>query len=151
LLLKGEYQESLKLVGEWRIMNQTDPISDMLTRIRNAIIAERDTVEIPYSNLKANIARLLKREGFIRDYVSEGRGVKKNLQMYLKYTPERTSVIRGLKRVSRPGCRRYINAAEIKPVMSGTGVAIITTSRGLLTDHEARKLKVGGEWLCTIW
>ncbi len=132
-------------------MNQTDPIADMLTRIRNAIMASLDTTDVPYSAIKANIARLLKREGFIKDYVSEGKGVKKNIRIYLKYTPEGTSVIRGLKRVSKPGCRRYISASEIKPVMSGTGMAIITTSRGLLTDREARKMKLGGEWLCTIW
>ncbi len=154
LHLKDKFQELLKLVGKWRTMSQTDPIADMLIRIKNAIMADLDTVEMPYSTIKANIARILKREGFIRDFVSEvpeGRGVKKNLRIYLKYTPDHTSVIRGVERISKPGCRRYISASEIRPVMSGTGIAILTTSKGLLTDREARKLKIGGEWLCTIW
>ncbi len=132
-------------------MNQTDPISDMLTRVRNANAARLEVVELPHSKLKASVARLLKREGFIRDYVAEGGATHRVLRLYLKFTPAREPVIRGLRRVSRPGLRRYVRVDEMSPIMRGTGVAVISTSRGLLTDQEVRRMGVGGEWLLTVW
>lgn len=132
-------------------MNLTDPIGDMLTRIRNASRVKAEVVEMPHSSLKNNLARVLKREGFIHDYTAESGGAKKRLRLYLKYDAARDSVVRGLKRVSKPGLRRYVSYKDLKPVLSGTGLAIISTSRGLLTDREARKQRLGGEWLCTIW
>ena len=134
-------------------MSQIDSISDMLTRIRNANMTKADMVEMPYSILKNAIARTLKREGFIIDYTSEGRGVEKILRLYLKFVSgkERKPVIRGLRRVSKPGLRRYVSVSDVSSVLRGTGIAIISTSIGILTDREARKLNVGGELLCTIW
>ena len=132
-------------------MNQTDPIGDMLTRIRNASQAQLEIVEMPFSAMKGAVARILKREGFIRDLTTEGGPVKKTLRMYLKYGANREPVIRGVRRVSKPGCRRYVSFRDLRPVMRGTGVAIVSTSRGLLADQEVRKYRVGGEWLCNIW
>lgn len=132
-------------------MNQTDPIGDMLTRLRNANAAKAAVVELPYSRIKDNIARILKREGFIQDYTAEGGGAGKVLRLYIKFGPGRESVIRGLKRVSKPGLRRYVRAADLRPVKNGTGLSIVSTSRGLLTDHEVRQQNAGGELLCTIW
>lgn len=134
-------------------MNQSDPIGDMLTRIRNGTLAHLDAIEMPHSNLKAHVARLLKREGFIRDYTSEASGVRKTLRVYLKYAPGRgrESVIRGVRRVSRPGLRHYVAATDMRAVRRGTGIAIVSTSRGLLTDHEARQARVGGELMCLVW
>ncbi|MDD5677816.1 MAG: 30S ribosomal protein S8 [Kiritimatiellae bacterium] len=132
-------------------MNQTDPIGDMLTRLRNATMARADSVELPYSRMKDSIARILKREGFIQDYTAEGGGHDKILRLYVKFGPGHESVIRGLRRVSKPGLRRYIGADALQPIKSGTGVAIVSTSRGLMTDREARQQNTGGEWLCTIW
>ncbi len=132
-------------------MNQTDPVGDMLTRIRNASMAKLEVANIPFSRLKAAVAAILKREGFIRDFTSEGGPVGKRLRVYLKYGADREPVIRGLQRVSRPGLRRYVSFRDLRPVLSGTGVAILSTPRGLLTDREARKYRVGGEWLCRVW
>lgn len=132
-------------------MNQTDPIGDMLTRLRNANMARADVVELPHSRIKENIARIFKREGFIRDYTAEGGGTAKVLRMYIKFGPGRESVIRGLKRVSKPGLRRYVSAEGLRPIKNGTGIAIVSTSRGLMSDREARQQNAGGEWLCTIW
>jgi len=132
-------------------MNQTDPIGDMLTRLRNANMAGADAVEMPYSRIKDGIARILKREGFIRDYIAEGGVPDKVLRLYIKLGPGREAVIRGLKRISKPGLRRYISADALRPIKSGTGIAIVSTSRGLMTDREARQHNTGGEWLCTIW
>lgn len=132
-------------------MNQTDPIGDMLTRLRNAIMARAEAVELPYSRIKDNMARLLKREGFIQDYTAEGGGSSKVLRLYMKFGPGHESVIRGLRRVSKPGLRRYVRATTLRPIKSGTGIAIVSTSRGLMTDREARQQNTGGEWLCTIW
>ncbi len=132
-------------------MNQTDPISDMLTRIRNAAMAESAVVQMPHSALKQAIARILKREGFIQDYVTEGGPVKKQLRIYLKYEANRVPVIRGLRRISKPGLRRYISPRQMRSVKSGTGLAIISTSQGLMTDREVRKHNIGGEWLCIVW
>lgn len=132
-------------------MSQTDPISDMLTRIRNASAARLEVVEIPYSKIKASIARVLKREGFIRDYAAEGGPTRRVLRLYLKFTASREPVIRGLRRISRPGLRRYVGVDEIKPVMRGIGLGVVSTSRGILTDREVRSTGVGGEWLLTVW
>ncbi len=132
-------------------MNQTDPIADMLTRIRNANAARLESVELPHSKMKASVARILKREGFIRDYVAEGGGARRVLRLYLKYTAEREPVIRGLRRVSRPGWRRYVKVGGLPPIMRGAGLAMVSTSRGLLTDREVRSMGVGGEWLLTVW
>lgn len=132
-------------------MNPTDSIGDMLTRIRNASMAKLEVVRVPFSVLKSSVARILKREGFVRDFAAEGGPVKKTLLIYLKYSPKREPVIRGLRRVSKPGRRRYISYRDMRSVMSGTGMAIVSTSRGLFTDQEVRKYRVGGEWLCMIW
>jgi small subunit ribosomal protein S8 len=127
----------------------SDPISDMLTRIRNAGAAQLPTVELPHSRIKENVARLLQSEGYITDVAVEG-GTKKKLKMRLKFNGKK-SVIEGLKRVSKPGLRRYVGATEIPRVRGGLGVAIVSTSEGLLTDQQARKKNLGGELLCYIW
>ena len=132
-------------------MSVSDPISDMLTRIRNAGRAGLDTTEMPHSKLKGEIARILKKEGFIADYVAEGLAGKKQLRVYLKYTSDRTPVIRGLRRISKPGLRRYAGVAKAPRVIGGMGIAIISTSRGLMTDREMRHGRVGGEVLCYVW
>ncbi len=132
-------------------MNLSDPIADLLTRIRNAHMAGLDKVQVPHSNLKGEIVRLLKQEGYLREYVTEAQDGKRILQCYLKYGPDRRPVIQGLLRVSRPGLRRYVSAAELPRVRGGMGMAIISTSRGLCTDREARQRGVGGEVLCYVW
>ena len=132
-------------------MSWSDPIADMLTRVRNAQKAAHETVEMPFSRLKGEVAGVLKREGFIADYAIEGGPVKKSLKLILKYTEEREPVIRGLKRESRPGLRHYVAAAKVPRVLGGQGVAVLSTSAGVLTDQEARGRGVGGEVLCTIW
>ena len=128
----------------------TDPIADMLTRIRNAQNVHHPEVMVPASKLKASIARILKREGYIRDFALEGTGAKKTLRLQLKYAGQ-TPVILGLSRMSRPGCRRYIGAKEKPRVRVGMSLVVLSTSRGLLTAVEARKANVGGEMLCCIW
>ena len=131
---------------------QTDPISDMLTRIRNAAKARHARVELPSSKLKVEIARVLKEEGYISTYkiVDDGK-TRKALRVFLKYSPDKRSVITDLKRVSRPGSRRYVGAQEIRAVVGGLGISIITTPRGVMTGRAARKGRVGGEVLCEIW
>ena len=128
-------------------MGNTDPIADMLTRIRNANRVHKSYVDIPLSKLKAEIARLLKSEGFIRGYKVTGN----NLRIYLKYTPEGTRIITDLQRVSKSGCRIYKQRNSIPQVLGGLGVAILSTSKGILTDKESRSVGVGGEVLCYIW
>ena len=132
-------------------MSLSDPIADMLTRIRNASRAGLEVVEMPRSNMKSEIAKILKREGYILDYTTEGQGGKKTLRLYLKYLSEDEPVIQGLKRASRPGLRRYVGADNMPKVLGGMGVAILSTSKGLLTARQARKDKVGGEVLCYVW
>jgi len=122
----------------------------MLTRIRNAHRAELDVVEMPYSKLKGEITRVLKKEGFVNDYVVEG-GTRKVLRIYLKYSEDRKPAISGLQRESRPGLRRYTNAQEVPKVLGGLGVAILTTSAGVMTAKTARQDNVGGEVLCSVW
>lgn len=123
----------------------------MLTRIRNANMIRDTTVEIPYSKIKATIARILKREGFINDFTAEGGGSHKLLRLFLKYAENGEPVIRGLRRISKPGLRRYVSAVAVAPIKSGTGIAIVSTSRGVFTDSEVREQKVGGEWICSVW
>lgn len=132
-------------------MSVSDPIADMLTRIRNASRAGQDVVEMPHSVLKSEIARVLKKEGFVADFVTEGHGGKKNLRVFLRYDAQREPVIRGLRRISSGGLRRYVGVKAIPRVVGGMGVAILSTSRGILTDREARTAKVGGEVLCYVW
>lgn len=130
----------------------SDPIADMLTRIRNANMAEKVSVELPSSKIKTEIAKLLKDEGFISDYsVVKINGNKSTLVIDLKFTSDRAPVIQGLQRVSKPSCRKYVNGEEVPRVLGGIGIAILSTSKGVITDTEARKQKVGGEILCYIW
>src|SRR5215467_233176 len=131
---------------------QTDPISDMLTRIRNAAMARHARVELPSSKLKVEIARVLKEEGYISTYkiVDDGK-TRKNLRVFLKFSPDKHSVITGLRRVSRPGSRRYVGSGDIRGVVGGLGISIVTTPRGVMTGRAARKARVGGEVLCEVW
>jgi small subunit ribosomal protein S8 len=129
----------------------TDPIADMLTRIRNANAVRHESVEIPASKIKRQIAEILKREGFIRDaeYIDDGKqGV---IRIFLKYGPNNERVITGLKRISKPGLRVYVKSTEVPRVLRGLGIAILSTSKGVMTDKEARQAKVGGEVLAYIW
>lgn len=129
----------------------SDPISDMLTRIRNANMASHDTVQIPHSKLKSEMARILKEEGYIKDYTTENIEGKATLVLFLKYMDDNSPVIQGLRRVSRPSCRHYVGATDVPRVLGGIGTAILSTSSGILTDADARTKNVGGEVLCYIW
>jgi small subunit ribosomal protein S8 len=129
----------------------TDPIADLLTRIRNGARARHPRVDMPSSKMKIEITRILKDEGYVANYkVVEEKG-KKTLRVFLRYTPERLSVITDLKRVSRPGSRRYVGKTGIRPVVGGMGIAILSTPRGLMTGQSARKEGLGGELLCEVW
>ena len=134
-------------------MTMTDPVADMLTRIRNANIAMHEEVTMPSSKLKEALARLLEKEGYIDGYETEPAptGVGNVLTIDLKYSSERQRVISGLKRVSKPGLRVYTKSDKIPRVLGGLGVAVLSTSKGLMTDREARKRRVGGEVLCFVW
>lgn len=129
----------------------TDPIADMLTRIRNANLALHETVEMPGSRLKADIARVLQEQGYIAGYASAAEGSRSTLTITLKYDDDRRRVITGIDRVSTPGRRVYADKDSLPKVLGGMGVAIISTSQGLITGHEARRRGVGGEVLCTVW
>lgn len=128
----------------------TDPIADMLSRIRNAIIAHHQRTEIPYSGTKVRIAEILKSEGYVADYTVDRTGHGK-IVVELKYSRHRESAIAGLKRASRPGRRLYVGYRDIPKVHNGLGVAIMSTSRGVMSDKHARQQKVGGEILCEVW
>ncbi|MFH1240983.1 MAG: 30S ribosomal protein S8 [Pseudomonadota bacterium] len=132
-------------------MTMTDPVADMLTRIRNAARASHELVNIPSSKLKINIAKVLKSEGFIKNFriISDGR--HRFIRIFLRYDEDGVSVIGGLKRVSKPRCRVYERAARIPTVLNGYGINIISTSKGMMTDREARKRNAGGEILCSVW
>ena len=131
---------------------QTDPISDLLTRVRNAARARHARVDVPTSKLKVEIARILKEEGFISTYkLVEENKTRKTLRLFLKYTPDRRSVITQLRRVSRPGSRRYLGVSEIRPIVGGMGISILTTPKGVMTGRAARKARLGGEVLCEVW
>src|SRR5262245_11385616 len=146
----------------------TDPLADMLTRIRNANRIERPFVDMPATRLKANVAQVLKDEGFVLDFETGSTGVDEQghptfaqtddlskpkvlLRVYLKYGPEGEKVIRSIDRVSKPGCRRYIRSAQLRPVLDGLGISILSTSKGVMSDRKARAQKLGGEVLCTVW
>ena len=132
-------------------MGMTDPIADMLTRLRNANQALHEEVDIPASTMRLEIAKILKREGFIKDYKRVEDGKQGVIRLYLKYGPSNKRVINELTRISKPGRRFYTMAKKIPKVKSGLGMAILSTSRGIMTDEEARKEGVGGEVLCYVW
>ena len=132
-------------------MHITDTVADMLTRIRNANSAKHDTVDIPASNMKKAIARILLEEGYIKSYTVVEDGKQGVIRIVLKYGPNKTQVISGLRRVSKPGLRIYSGAAEMPKVMNGLGVAIVSTSKGIMTDRQARKENIGGEVLAFVW
>ncbi len=132
-------------------MEVTDTIEDMLTRIRNANSMRYNEVNVPASNLKISLAKILKEEGFIEDYKIENDNVQGTIVITLKYGQNKERVITGLKRISKPGLRVYAKASEVPKVLNGLGIAIISTSNGMMTDKEARKQNLGGEVLCYIW
>jgi small subunit ribosomal protein S8 len=135
-------------------MSMTDPIADFLTRVRNGITAAHEEVEIPSSKLKREMARILKEQGYIRDFAVEAPTADhpgEIIRVTLKYTDERRSAITGLKRVSRPGQRHYVDHTHIPKVLGGMGTAIVSTSRGVMTGHEARDAGVGGEVVAHVW
>lgn len=132
-------------------MSMTDPIADFLTRIRNANMVRHDSVEVPASKIKKDIAEILKNEGFVRDveYIEDDKqGV---IRVFLKYSADKTRVITGLKRISKPGLRTYVKSDDVPKVLNGLGIAIISTSEGVITDKEARAKKIGGEVLAYVW
>lgn len=132
-------------------MGMTDPIADMLTRIRNASSVFHESVDVPASKIKKELARILKEEGYIRDYKVNDDGKQGVLRIYLKYAPPKRQVITGVKRISKPGRRVYAKSDQIPRVLGGLGVAVLSTSRGLMTDREARKQRIGGEVICYVW
>ena len=123
----------------------------MLTRVRNALKSRHSKVDVPSSKLKLEMARILKEEGYILNFKLAEEGVKKTIKIYLKYTPNNDSVISNLKRISRPGCRIYVGSTEVPKVLGGLGINILTTPKGVMTGHSARKANVGGELLCQIY
>ena len=129
----------------------TDPIADMLTRVRNAYAAKHQKVDVPLSTIKLEIARILKEEGFINNYKVIGEGVRRNIRVYLRYGPRGEQVVSKLERVSKPGCRIYVSGTNIPNVLAGMGINILSTSRGLMTDRQARRERVGGEILCRVY
>ena len=132
-------------------MSMTDPIADMLTRIRNSLMAGHERVTMPSSRVKCEIARILREEGFISDFAQEEDNKQGLLHLQLKYGPHGERVITGLERVSKPGRRVYVGAQEIPDVLGGMGVTILSTSRGILDGRSARRMGVGGEWICNVW
>ena len=132
-------------------MSMSDPISDYLTRIRNAHMASKPWVDIPSSSLKIRISYVLKEEKFIRDYILIKDDKQNILRLYLKYDFNNQPVIHGIKRISKPGCRKYISSVEKSRVLNGMGISIVTTSKGVMSDKKAKKLNVGGELLCQVW
>ncbi len=132
-------------------MQITDPIADMLTRIRNANTAKHETVDVPASNMKKSIAEILNEEGYIAGYQIIEDGKQGIIRIALKYGPNREKVISGLKRVSKPGLRKYAGAEELPKVLKGLGIAIVSTSKGIMTDKKARKENIGGEVLAFVW
>lgn len=132
-------------------MTMTDPIADLLTRIRNALIAHHDRVDVPASKIKVAIVRILKDEGFIKNFKVSKDSKQGMIRVFLKYSDRNNPVINGLTRISKPGCRIYQKATDIKPVLSGLGVGIVSTSSGVMTDKEARRQNMGGEMMAHIW
>ncbi|MCS6884557.1 MAG: 30S ribosomal protein S8 [Acidobacteriota bacterium] len=129
----------------------TDPISDMLTRMRNALAARHAKVDVPASKIKLEIARILRDEGYITNYKISGEGARKSIRIYLRYGPKGESVINHLERVSKPSCRRYVAKRDIPSVLGGLGISIISTSKGVMTGKQARKQNLGGELICKIY
>ncbi len=129
----------------------TDPVADMLTRIRNAIVAKHTKVEIPRSNVKVAIAKILLEEGYVKSVEELGTGYLGVVSIELKYGPKKESVITGLKRISKPGLRIYVNSEKLPKVLGGLGVAIMSTNKGIMTDKKARAAKVGGEVMAYVW
>jgi small subunit ribosomal protein S8 len=129
----------------------TDPIADMLTRIRNAVRVERPHVDMPMSKVKRGLAEVLKREGYIWDWEEVAGDPAALLRVHLKYGPNGERVIRHIRRISKPGRRVYSGAAKLRPVLNGLGISVISTSRGVISDREARQRKLGGEVLCEVW
>ena len=132
-------------------MSMTDPIADMLTRIRNALRASHELVNIPSSKLKINVAKVLKSEGYIKNFRIISDGKHRFIRIFLKYDKEGMPIIEGLKRVSKPSCRVYVGCDHLPKVLNGYGINVVSTSKGLMTDNEARKAGVGGEILCFVW
>jgi small subunit ribosomal protein S8 len=132
-------------------MSQTDPIADFFTRIRNGLVADHDDVVMPASTFKTEIARILREQGYIEDFAVEAGRVGHELRVRLRYTEDRKPVITGLERLSKPGRRRYVGAGEVPKVLGGMGTTIVSTSRGVMTGHEARHAKVGGELVAKVW
>lgn len=132
-------------------MSMSDPLADMLTRIRNANKARFSSVEMPLSKLKVSVAKVLKDEGYITDYQVSDQGPQGTLKLDLKYGPHNELVITGIRRISKPGYRQYKRSNQIPTVMSGLGIGILTTSKGVITDKQAREQNIGGELLCEVW
>ena len=132
-------------------MTTSDPIADMLTRIRNGLAAKHAKVDVPASRLKAEIAKILKDEGYIANYKLTEDGAKKSIRIYLKYTPGNEPAISRIERISRPGCRVFVGSRSVPRVLGGLGINILTTPRGVMTGSAARKENVGGEILCHVW
>ena len=132
-------------------MSMSDPLADFLTRIRNAGMVRYETVDVPMSNLKVDVAKVLREEGYIKDYQIIEDSKQGILRIELKYGPNDERVISGIRRVSKPGLRQYVKADNIPKVLSGLGISIISTSKGVITDREARRLRIGGEILCEAW
>ena len=132
-------------------MNVTDPIADMLTRIRNANSASKTTVSMPSSKVLVEVARVITEEGYVEGYTVEDTKPQKTLTITLKYGPQRSKVIKGIKRISKPGLRRYSSAEDLPRVLGGLGTAVISTSKGMMCDRDARKLGVGGEIIAFVW
>jgi small subunit ribosomal protein S8 len=132
-------------------MSMTDPIADFLTRVRNGLHADRDEVEMPASTFKAEVARILREQGYIEDFIVEPARVGRTLRVRLKYTEDRKPVIQGLERVSKPGRRTYVQSGTIPKVQGGMGTTIVSTSRGVMTGHDARRAGVGGELVARVW
>jgi small subunit ribosomal protein S8 len=132
-------------------MSMTDPIADMLTRVRNGLLANHASVTMPSSRIKCDIAKILQEEGYIKSFRHEDDGRQGTLSIELKYGPHGERVINGLERISKPGRRVYIGREEIPDVLGGMGIAILSTSRGVLDGRSARQLGIGGEWICSIW
>ncbi len=132
-------------------MSMTDPIADMITRIRNACMVKKDNLEMPASKLKINIAEVLKKEGYVSGYKTVKDDKQGILKINLKYDSNNICAIEGLKRISKPGCRVFVKSDKLPKVINGYGIAIISTSKGLMVDREARKTKIGGEVLCEVW
>jgi small subunit ribosomal protein S8 len=130
---------------------QTDPIADFLTRIRNGLRADHDAVEMPASNFKAELARILSEQGYIESFEVEPGRVGRTLRLQLKYTEDRKPVISGIERLSKPGRREYVAAGQVPKIQGGMGTAIVSTSRGVMTGHDARRAGVGGELVARVW